>query len=152
MSLSTERGVWTENEVWRQFSSAPILQFMTDAPVVLVVEDETEIREMLAYLLEMSGFAVLQARDGAEGVERAVSAHPHAILMDVAMPRMNGLQATRILRAQSATAEIPIVICSAHTSLQDRERALAAGANEFVSKPCDLDFVVSRLRHYAAAG
>ncbi len=125
---------------------------MTDSPLVLVVEDEAEIREMLAYLLEMSGFVVLQARDGAEAIERAVSAHPDAILMDVAMPNMNGLQATRILRAGSGTAEIPIVICSAYTSLEDRERALAAGANEFVPKPCDLDFVVSRLHHYAGAG
>lgn len=124
---------------------------MNDAPLVLVVDDETDIREMLAYLLQISGFAVLQARDGAEAVERAVSAHPHAILMDVAMPHMTGLEATRILRAGSRTAEIPIVILSAYTSAQDRERALAAGANEFVSKPCDLDFVVSRLRHYAAA-
>jgi CheY-like chemotaxis protein len=125
---------------------------MTDAPLILIVEDETDIREMLAYLLQMSGFAVLQARDGLEGVERAAFAQPHAILMDVAMPHMNGLQATRILRAGSRTAEIPIVIFSAYTSSQDRERALAAGANEFVSKPGDLDFVVSRLRHYAAAG
>jgi two-component system, cell cycle response regulator DivK len=122
---------------------------MSARPVVLVVEDDWDTRSMYAQCLESWGFDVLQARDGAEGVQCALSLHPHVVLMDVAMPRMDGLEATRWLRNDPATTHLPIVIVSAYTTAQDRARAMAAGADEFLSKPCDLDLVASRLRHYA---
>lgn len=116
---------------------------------VLIVEDDDDIRNMYAMWLEDSGFDVIEARDGAEGVFRAVEQRPQAVLMDVAMPRMDGLEATRRLRSFPATANLPILIVSAYATRHDRERAFDAGANEFLAKPCDLEVVVSRLREYA---
>jgi CheY-like chemotaxis protein len=119
---------------------------------VLVVEDEDDIRTLYAVWLEESGFDVIEAHDGAEGISRAADQQPKAILMDVAMPRMNGLEATRRLRSDQATAQIPILIISAHTGVTEREGAFAAGADEFLGKPCDLELLTSRIRHYVSKG
>ena len=119
---------------------------------VLVVEDDDDIRKVYALWLEESGFEVIEARNGAEGVLRAVDQQPEAVLMDVAMPHMDGVEATRRLRSDPATAQMPILILSAYATPPDRERALAAGADEFLVKPCDLELVVSRLRHYVLEG
>lgn len=119
---------------------------------ILVVEDEDDIRMLFAVWLEQSGFDVIEAHDGAEGISCAITLQPKAILMDVAMPRMNGLEATRRLRMDESTAQIPILVVSAHTSALDRERAFEAGADEFLGKPCDLELVTSRLRYYVTQG
>jgi CheY-like chemotaxis protein len=119
---------------------------------VLVVEDDDDIRKVYALWLEESGFEVIEARNGAEGVLRAVDQQPEAVLMDVAMPHMDGVEATRRLRSDPATAQMPILILSAYATQPDRERALAAGADEFLVKPCDLELVASRLRHYVVEG
>jgi CheY-like chemotaxis protein len=105
---------------------------------------------MYAHWLETYGFDVAEATNGLEGVETAIRVHPAVVLMDVAMPKLDGLEATRRLRRHPHTAAVPIVILSAYASRQDRERALAAGADEFLSKPCDLDVVAQRLQHYSA--
>lgn len=122
---------------------------MSDRALVLVVEDDTDTRHMYAQWLQTFGFAVAEARNGLEGIETAERIHPAVVLMDVAMPKMDGIEATRRLRRNPHTAEVPIVILSAYSTHQDRERALAAGADDFLAKPCDLDLVARRLQHYS---
>jgi CheY-like chemotaxis protein len=118
-------------------------------PSVLLVEDDADTRHMYATCLDVLGFQVSEARDGVEGVNRAQADHPDVVLMDVAMPRMDGLEATRQLKRNPDTAALPVVILSAFTTRQDRERAMAAGAAEFVAKPCDPEALATRLRKYS---
>lgn len=118
-------------------------------PSVLVVEDDPDTRHMYATCLDVLGFDVSEARDGLEGVRCAQAVHPDVVLMDVAMPRMDGLEATRRLKNNPDTASVPVVIVSAFTTRQDRERALQAGAAEFVPKPCDPEALAMRLRKYS---
>lgn len=118
-------------------------------PSVLVVEDDPDTRHMYATCLDVLGFDVSEARDGLEGVRCAQAVHPDVVLMDVAMPRMDGLEATRRLKNNPDTASVPVVIVSAFTTRQDRERALEAGAAEFVPKPCDPEALAMRLRKYS---
>jgi CheY-like chemotaxis protein len=104
---------------------------------------------MYAMSLDFFGFDVREARDGLEGLHCARSIHPDVVLMDVAMPRMDGLEATRRLKNDPETASVPIVIISAFTTAQDRQRALDAGAAEFLGKPCDPETLADRLRRYS---
>jgi two-component system, cell cycle response regulator DivK len=127
-----------------------MVRILRARPIVLVVDDDQDTRDLYAHCLTLCGFAVEQARDGAEGIERAICVRPDVVLMDLAMPRMDGWTATVRLRNEPRTAHLPIIILSAHASDRDRERLLAAGASEFLSKPCDLDVLASRLRHYSA--
>jgi CheY-like chemotaxis protein len=124
---------------------------MTSRNVVLLVEDDPDTRQMYAQWLEFFGFNVAQAGNGLEGVESARRVHPDVVLMDVAMPKMDGLEATRRLKHDPQTADVPVVILSAFASPQDRKRAFDAGADEFLAKPCDLDLVRARLEHYSAS-
>lgn len=118
-------------------------------PTVLLVEDDADTRQMYATSLDFLGFEVSEARDGVEGVLCAHAVRPNVVLMDVAMPRMDGLEATRRLKKDPETASVPVVIISAFTTAQDRQRALEAGAAEFLGKPCDPEILATRLRRYA---
>jgi len=120
----------------------------TGRPSVLLVEDDADTRHMYATSLHFFGFDVMEARDGMEGVRCAQVVHPDVVLMDVAMPRMDGLEATRRLKNNPDTASVPVVIISAFTTAQDRQRALEAGAAEFLGKPCDPELLANRLRRY----
>ncbi|HEU0200857.1 MAG TPA: ATP-binding protein [Burkholderiaceae bacterium] len=102
---------------------------------VLVVDDVYENRAMLADMLRPLGFSIDEAEDGAQGVERAQALRPDVILMDNIMPVVDGLEATRSLRALPEFKTVPIFTISASASKADRERALAAGATEFLPKP-----------------
>lgn len=113
------------------------------------MEDDPDTRHMYAVCLDVMGFDVSEARDGLEGVRCAQTIHPNVVLMDVAMPRMDGLEATRQLKSNPDTASLPVVILSAFTTTHDRQRAFEAGAAEFLAKPCDPQTVASRLRKYS---
>ena len=92
---------------------------------------------MLADLLGALGFVVEEARDGREALDRVQAHTPDLVLMDMAMPVMDGLEATRRLRAEPAWRELPVILVSANASGADKSRCLAAGANAFVAKPVD---------------
>lgn len=113
---------------------------------VLVVEDFADNRFMMRRLLEMSGYRVLEAVDGKEAVEVAESACPDLILMDLSLPRLNGLDATRRIRELEGLARVPIVAVSAHDTNDFHADALAAGCNEYVTKPIDFDELESLLK------
>jgi signal transduction histidine kinase/CheY-like chemotaxis protein len=104
---------------------------------ILIVDDMAENRAMLADALGQLGFDMMQAADGAEGVELASTMQPDLILMDIRMPVMDGLEATRRIRAIEALASLPIIAVSAGVAPEEQARSLAAGANGFLTKPVD---------------
>jgi two-component system cell cycle response regulator DivK len=111
----------------------------------LVVEDFEDSRFMMRKLLEMSGYRVLEASDGEQAVQVALRSRPALILMDLSLPKLDGLAATRQIRQHKDFRKIPIVAVSAHDSPESREEALAAGCNEYVAKPIDFDQLNSLL-------
>jgi CheY-like chemotaxis protein len=114
--------------------------------VVLVADDNEVAQRLCRRVLEKAGYTVLIAGDGQQAVDIALAQNPNLILMDVAMPTMDGLEAMRQIK--SARPEMRVVIASAHSMASDRERFLAAGADDVLSKPFrlgDLVAVVARL-------
>jgi two-component system, cell cycle response regulator DivK len=106
---------------------------------VMVVEDFEDNRFMMRRLLEMSGYCVLEAINGEEAVEIARREHPSLILMDLSLPLLDGLAATRRIRQVKELSHIPIVAVSAHDTADFHADALAAGCNDYVTKPIDFD-------------
>jgi two-component system cell cycle response regulator DivK len=104
---------------------------------ILLVEDNVDNQAIYCAILEHSGHRVLQAFDGEHGIQMAREYAPDLIFMDVTMPRLNGLDATRILKADPGTSHIPVVVLTAHGMAADRERALAAGCDAYLSKPVE---------------
>ena len=108
----------------------------TTKPRVLVVDDYPDAREMYGEYLEYSGYDVIQATNGMEALQRAVDDKPDIILMDLSLPVMDGWEATRRLKADSRTAEIPVVALTGHALAGISEGAKKAGCDAFVTKPC----------------
>ncbi|HEX8422336.1 MAG TPA: response regulator, partial [Pyrinomonadaceae bacterium] len=106
---------------------------------VLVVEDFEDNRFMMRRLLEMSGYRVLEAINGEEAVEVARRERPGLILMDLSLPLLDGLAATRRIRQHEDLRDVPIVAVSAHDTADFHADALAAGCNDYVTKPIDFD-------------
>lgn len=111
-------------------------------PVILLAEDNPDNGVTLMSYLQAKGFHILLARDGIEAIDLARSHLPHLILMDIQMPRLNGIQAIDALRRYAETAQIPIFALTALAMLGDRERCLAAGADEYLTKPVSLNHLV----------
>ena len=110
---------------------------MSRGKTVLLVEDDDDNQVIYSFILNHHGFAVLQARDGELGVQMARDHLPDLILMDLTMPRIDGLQATRMLKADPATSAIPIIALTAHAEREDRAAAREAGCVSFLSKPVE---------------
>jgi two-component system cell cycle response regulator DivK len=108
---------------------------MSDAPRILVVEDNPMNLELVRDILTAEGYEVLEAADGAAGVAIATLERPALILMDLQLPRLDGLEAARLIRADPRLAHIPIVAVTAHAMKGDDEKARAAGCDGFVTKP-----------------
>jgi CheY-like chemotaxis protein len=113
---------------------------------VLVVEDFEDNRFMMRRLLEMGGYQVIEAINGQEAVTLAETAHPNLILMDLSLPQIDGLAATRRIRQLDGMAGVPIIAISAHDTADFRNDALAAGCNEYLTKPVDFDRLENLLR------
>jgi CheY-like chemotaxis protein len=119
---------------------------------VLYVEDNDDNVFMLKMRLELLGdFEVLTAEDGERGCALAVSEQPDIILMDLEMPVMDGWEAARRLKSNPQTRDIPIIALSAHALAGEREKALAAGCNEYDTKPIEFDRLVSTVRGILAS-
>ena len=112
---------------------------------ILLVEDNEMNRDMLSRRLARKGFELELAADGREGVEAARRSRPSLILMDVSLPEMDGLTATRILKGDPATTGIPIIALTANATVGDREQALAAGCDDFDTKPVDLNRLLEKI-------
>jgi PAS domain S-box-containing protein len=119
-----------------------------DRPIILLVEDTKEVRMMIVDYLEMAGYQILTATDGLSGIELAKDKHPALILMDIQMPGMDGLEATRRLRADPDFRTTPIITLTALAMRGDRERCLAAGATDYLAKPVSLKKLVQMIEEY----
>lgn len=117
----------------------------------LLVEDFEDSRFMMRRLLEMAGYAVIEASDGEQAVALAISEQPELILMDLSLPKLDGLAATRQIRQYKEARNTPIVAISAHDSPESRTEALAAGCDEYVTKPIDFDQLGEVLKHFLSA-
>ena len=107
-------------------------------PKILLVEDNEMNRDMLSRRLLRHGFEVFIATDGKQGIQMTRSEAPDLILMDMSLPEIDGWEATRRLKADPETRSIPIIALTAHAMVSDREKAMAAGCNDYDSKPVDL--------------
>ena len=114
-------------------------------PRILLVEDNEMNRDMLSRRLERRGFEVVIATDGAEGVAKSRSEHPDLVLMDMSLPVMNGWEATRAIKADPATASLPVIALTAHSMAGDREKAMEAGCNDYDVKPVDLPRLLEKM-------
>jgi len=117
-----------------------------DKPLVLVVDDYQDAREMYAEYLEFSGFRTAEARNGAEALEQAFALTPDVILMDLSLPVMDGWEATRRLRADARTQNIPIVALTGHALSGHADGARDAGCDAYVTKPCLPDALVQEVK------
>lgn len=112
---------------------------------ILYVEDNEDNIFMLTRRLQRKGYEIVVARDGAEGVAAARSEHPALILMDLNLPVLDGWEATRSLKADPETRDIPVIALSAHAMDADRDTALAAGCDDFDTKPVDLQRLLEKI-------
>ncbi len=119
---------------------------------VLLVEDNTINAEMLSRRLAKRGYAVTLAEDGLQAIARAQAELPDLILMDVSLPELDGLEATRRLKQDPATASIPIIVLTAHAMVSDREKSFEAGCQEFETKPVDLARLLDKMARLLGQG
>ena len=118
----------------------------TERPCVLLVDDYPDAREMYSEYLQYSGFDVIEAGNGIEALQQAIEREPDIILMDLSLPVMDGWEATRRLKADKTTADIPIVALTGHALAGILEGAKKAGCDAFVTKPCLPDALVAEIK------
>jgi two-component system cell cycle response regulator DivK len=114
-------------------------------PKVLLVEDNEMNRDMLSRRLVRRGYEVVFAVDGQQGVDLAKSARPDIILMDMSLPVIDGWEATRRVKADDATKSVPVIGLTAHAMSGDREKAMAAGCDDYDTKPVELDRLIGKM-------
>ena len=114
-------------------------------PTIMVVEDNEPSRDALCRRLERRGYRILWAANGEDAVATAQSRRPDLILMDLGLPGIDGWEATRRLKQDNATRSIPLIVLSAHAMLHDRELALAAGGDDFDTKPVRFEQLLTKI-------
>jgi CheY-like chemotaxis protein len=119
---------------------------------ILLVEDNFENRDMLSRRLQRRGFDVLIAVDGQEGVDLTKSEQPDLVLMDMSLPVIDGWEAVRRIREDPATAAMPVIGLSAHAMDGDREKAIAAGCNDYDTKPVELARLLEKMAALGVSG
>ncbi|HEX8359346.1 MAG TPA: response regulator [Longimicrobium sp.] len=117
---------------------------------ILLVEDNADNQAIYRTILEHSGFTVVSAWDGEEAVSVARATLPDLIFMDISIPKMDGLAATRVLKADETTAGIPIVALTAHAMQEDRAKALEAGCDAYLAKPVEPRRVMDEARRWTS--
>jgi CheY-like chemotaxis protein len=115
---------------------------------ILVVEDNPDNRTLITDVLVSMNYEVIDAEDGEQGIAQAEKEVPDLILMDLSLPKMDGWAAAQIIKQNTALAHIPIIALTAHAMVGDREKALEAGCDDYVSKPIDLRELASKLAHF----
>ena len=116
--------------------------------VILIVEDDPKSLILARDLLQVSGYKTIEATDGKQGVELAKSKKPDLILMDIQMPEVGGLEATRILKADAATRNIPVLALTASVMKEDKERILETGCDGYITKPFDIKEFLKTVAEY----
>lgn len=117
-------------------------------PKILIVEDDEMNRDMLSRRLVRHGFSIATAVDGRQGVEMARSGKPDLVLMDLSLPVMDGWTAAQAIKADPELSKIPVIALTAHAMEGDRERALAAGCDDYDTKPVDLPRLLGKMQKF----
>jgi DNA-binding response OmpR family regulator len=104
-------------------------------PIILAADDDEDILELVTFRLERSGYTVLQARDGEEALQLALEKKPDLAVLDVMMPKMDGFELTRRLRAEESTSRIPIILLTARAQDSDLQQGFDVGADDYIRKP-----------------
>jgi CheY-like chemotaxis protein len=123
-------------------------QSAAQQPLVLVVDDNEDNLILLAFLLEQLGCTIITAADGQTALDLAQQQTPSLILLDMMLPDLDGMEVLHLLRENSLTVNIPVIAVTAMARVEDRERILSAGCNEYVSKPYVVDELEVLLRRY----
>ncbi|MCX6559397.1 MAG: response regulator [Candidatus Aminicenantes bacterium] len=121
-------------------------------PTALIIEDNENNLYMMRFILAKLGYAVLEARDGAAGVEMAKAHRPDLILMDIQLPVLDGYAATRRIRQDDALKAVPIIAVTSYAMVGDKEKALAAGCTAYVEKPINPPAFIKVLERFRQAG
>ncbi len=122
------------------------------AKTILLVEDNEDNRTVYRTILEHFGYEVIEARNGEDGIRMAREEHPDLILMDISIPIIDGWEATRILKSDEATSDIPIIALTAHALATDRAKAEEIGCDGYLAKPCEPRRVVAEVERFIGAG
>ena len=123
----------------------------TDAPLVLVVDDFEDNRVMYVEYLQFQGFRVAEAVNGAQAVDQATTLLPSVIVMDLSLPVMDGWEATRRIKANPSTSKIRVIALTGHAEPAHAKKALEAGCDDFVAKPCLPDHLLAKVREHLDA-
>ena len=115
-------------------------------PTILVADDEEDLRELVAYRLSRSGYNVIGAEDGQEALELAAERTPDLMVLDVMMPKLDGYELTRRVRAEAALRSIPVILLTARSQESDIDRGFEVGADDYLKKPFNPDELVARVR------
>lgn len=115
-------------------------------PRILVADDEDDVRDLIVYRLTRSGYDVLEAKDGQQALELALANTPDLAVLDVMMPKLDGYELTRRLRADDATSRIPVILLTARTQEADVSQGFEVGADDYLKKPFNPDELVARVR------
>ncbi|MDW7999204.1 MAG: response regulator [Thermodesulfovibrio sp.] len=115
---------------------------------VLVIEDNTDNLRLITYALKRAGYEVVYAQTGEEGVEKALKEKPFFIIMDINLPGIDGLEATKRIRALEEVKDIPIIAMTSYAMVGDREKMLSAGCNGYLEKPIDPLTVVDSIHKF----
>ena len=115
---------------------------------ILIVEDNMDTYELVHFILEKNGFETFLAVNGRDGVNAALKQKPDLIIMDMSMPEMDGWTATGIIKKDEQTRAIPLLALTAHALPGDRQRAMDAGCDEYITKPMDLDELVEAIKYW----
>ena len=121
-------------------------------PTILLIEDNELNRDMLSRRLARKGYDVVIAEDGAKGLSAASDSKPDLILMDMSLPVIDGWEATRRLKAEPQTRAIPVIALTAHAMSSDREKAVAAGCDDYDTKPVELERLLGKIERLLQAG
>ena len=118
------------------------------AKLITIIDDELKNIELLRDLLQVSGYSTNEATNGKEGVELAKTSKPDLILIDIQMPEMDGLEATRILKTDATTRNIPVLALTSYAMKGDKERILAAGCDGYLAKPLNIKELLKIVAEY----
>jgi two-component system cell cycle response regulator DivK len=115
---------------------------------ILVVDDNNDSRELVIKILRAKGHQIYEAVDGEDALQKVAAEHPDLILMDISLPKIDGHEVTRRLKSDEKYTSIPIIAITAHAMKGDREKALDAGCEDYISKPIDVHTFYEHLRRY----
>ena len=118
---------------------------------ILIVEDDPRNLTLFRDVLQVSGYKTIEATDGKQGIESARKEKPDLILMDIQIPEIDGMEATRMLKADAVTSSIPVIALTSYAMKGDKERFLAVGMNDYISKPIKIDEFSTIIQKYGSS-